>query len=62
MGQRATSVPLLTIAASTPDFVYKGLGGFGIFRHPPTQDQATHPDPPDPYKHLRGGVEALSRG
>ena len=36
-------------------FVFKGLGGFGILRHPPTQDQATDPDPPDPYKHLRGG-------
>ena len=24
----------------TPDIVYKGLGGFGVLRHPPTQDQA----------------------
>ena len=37
-------------------FAYKGLGGFGILRHPPTQDQATHPDPPPSYKHLRGGL------
>ena len=43
-------------AALAPGFVYKGLGGFGILRHPPTPDQATHPDPPDPYKHLRGGL------
>ena len=28
--------------------VYKGLGGFGVLRHPPTQNQATHPDPPPP--------------
>ena len=46
-------------AQYSPAFIYKALGGFGILRHPPTQDQATHPDPPDPYKHLRGGLRTL---
>ena len=41
---------------SRPDFIYKGLGGFGILRHPPNQDQATHPDPPDPCKYWMGGL------
>ena len=51
----APLLPLCPTANSLPDFVYEGLGGFGILRHPPTQDQATHPEPPDPHKHLRGG-------
>ena len=54
--------PRIPSAWSHPGFVYKGLGGFGILRHPPTQDQATHPGPPPLLYTFEGGFEALSQG
>ena len=54
------------IAYAPPEqtlFIRGGWGGVrGVLRHPATQDEGTHPDPPLLYIFRGGGGEALSRG